>query len=181
MIAGFYGGRVDDIIGRTIDVMLAFPGILLALMIIITLGPSLFNVMVAVGFSRVPQFARLVRGEVLSVRERDFVQAARAGGSGGLRIMVRHVLPNIFAPILVFATMGVGTSILAAASLGYLGLGAQPPTPEWGLMLSEARPYMRHASWTMTFPGMAIMVTVIAINLLGDGLRDVLDPRMRGR
>jgi len=180
LIAGYFGGLVDDIIGRIVDTLLAFPGILLALMMIIILGPGLFNVMIAVGFSRIPQFTRLVRGEVLGVRETEYVISAEASGANALRIMFRHILPNILAPVMVLATLGVGTAVLSAAGLGYLGLGAQPPTPEWGLMLSESREFIRYAWWVMTFPGIAIVVTVIAVNLLGDGLRDVLDPRLRG-
>ena len=180
MVAGYAGGWVDHLIGRIIDIMLAFPGILLALLIILILGPGLENVMIAVGISRIPAFARLVRGSVLSTKETDYVVAARAAGAGDISIMFRHILPNVFAPLLVYATLGVGTAILAAASLGYLGLGAQPPTPEWGLMLSQSRDYIRYAPWTTTSPGVAIMLVVIAVNTMGDGLRDVLDPRLRG-
>ncbi|MBI4277128.1 MAG: ABC transporter permease [Armatimonadetes bacterium] len=181
LAAGFFGGRVDDVIGRAVDIMLAFPGTVLALMIIVVLEPGLMNVMIAVGFARIPQFVRLVRGQVLALRETDYVSAARALGANSLRIMVRHILPNILAPAMVLATLGIGTAILAAAGLGYLGLGAPPPTPEWGLMLSESRDFMRDAWWTAAFPGLAITITVVAVNVLGDGLRDVLDPRMRGR
>ena len=181
LMAGFYGGWVDDLIMRLMDVLLAFPGLVLALVMIVILGPSLFNVMVAVGFSRVPQFARMVRGQVLSVREMDYVSASKATGAGAPRVMARHIMPNILAPVMVLATVGVGTAILQAASLGYLGLGAQPPTPEWGLMLSETRQFLRFAWWTTAFPGIAIMISVIAINLFGDGIRDILDPRLRGR
>ncbi len=181
LIAGYSGGIVDDLIGRILDVWLSFPGIIMAILIILILGPGLFNVMFAVGISRIPRFARLARGSTIALRESDFVSAALAAGASKVSIMVRHILPNILAPLLVFSTMSVGGAILMAASMGFLGLGAQPPTPEWGIMLSGSRNFMFAAPWTTTFPGIAIMISVIGINLIGDGLRDVLDPRMRGR
>lgn len=179
MLAGFLGGVVDTLIMRTMDVMLAFPGILLAIAIVAVLGPDLYNTMIAVGIAAIPVYARTARGSTLSVLEFDYVQAATALGASRLRVIFRYVLPNILAPLTVLATVGVATSILSAAGLSYLGLGAQPPTPEWGAMLSEARSYLRSAWWIATFPGLAIMVVVLAFNLFGDGLRDLFDPRLR--
>jgi peptide/nickel transport system permease protein len=179
LVAGYYGGWIDMVISRVIDLMLAFPGILLALVLVSVLGPSLFNVMVAVGIAASPNYARLVRGSVLSAKEHVYVESARAVGAYVRGILVRHILPNILAPVIVLATLGTAGAILSAAALSFLGLGAQPPTAEWGAMLSEGRNYMRLAWWVTTFPGVAIMVTVLAVNLLGDGLRDALDVRMR--
>ncbi|HKV43633.1 MAG TPA: ABC transporter permease [bacterium] len=179
LVAGFYGRKVDGILMRIIDVMLAFPGILLALAIVSVLGPSLRNLMIAVGISGVPYYARLVRGSVLVAKEQLYVEAARVVGVPIPVILVRHILPNIVAPIIVAATLGMGSAILAAAALSFIGLGSQPPTPEWGRMLSEGRDYLRDAWWISTFPGIAIMLTVLGVNMLGDGLRDVLDPRLR--
>jgi peptide/nickel transport system permease protein len=179
LIAGFYGGWVDALIMRLIDVMLAFPGILLALVIVTVLGRSLTNVMIAVGISSIPVYARMARGSTLALRNIDYVVAAHAIGASIPRVILRHILPNILAPLIVIATNGVAGAIIAGAALGFLGLGAQPPTPEWGVMLSEGRVYLRNAWWVTTFPGLAIMVTVMAINLMGDGLRDILDPRLR--
>jgi len=179
LIAGYYGGWIDMAISRVIDLMLAFPGILLALVLVSVLGPSLSNVMIAVGVAASPNYARLVRGSVLSAKENVYVESARAVGAYVSGILVRHILPNILAPIIVLATLGTAGAVLSAAALSFLGLGAQPPTPEWGAMLSEGRNYMRLAWWVTTFPGLAIMVTVLAVNLLGDGLRDALDVRMR--
>ena len=179
MLAAFLGGFMDNLIMRVMDVMLAFPGILLAIAIVAILGPDLYNTMIAVGVAAIPVYARTARGSTLSVLEFDYVQAAVALGAGRTRILFRYVLPNILAPVVVLATVGIATSILSAAGLSYLGLGAQPPTPEWGAMLSEARAYLRSAWWIATFPGLAIMLVVMAFNLLGDGLRDLLDPRLR--
>ena len=179
LVAGFFGGFLETLIMRTMDVMLAFPGILLAIAIVAILGPDLTNTMIAVGIAAIPVYARTARGSTLAVLEFDYVHAAAALGAGRWRIMFRYVLPNILAPILVLATLGVAIAILSAAGLSYLGLGAQPPTPEWGAMLSEARAYLRSAWWMATFPGLAIMTVVLAFNLLGDGLRDLLDPRLR--
>ena len=179
LIAGFNGGAWDALIMRGTDALLAFPGILLAIAIVATLGPSLVNVMIAVGVGAVPVYTRTVRGSTLSVRQTEYVEAARAAGATTARLLVRHILRNIAAPILVLATLGVGINILIAAGLSYVGLGAQPPTPEWGAMLSGARQYLRDAWWTAVFPGLAITVAVVGVNLLGDGLRDVLDPRLR--
>lgn len=179
LLAGYLGGTVDYLVMRFIDLLLAFPGILLALAIVTILGPSLTNVMVAVGISSIPRYSRVVRGSVLSAKENAYVEAARAAGCLTPRIMVRHILPNVFAPVLVLATMGVAGAILWAAGLSFLGLGVQPPTPEWGAILSDGRNYLRIAPWIATFPGLAIMFTVLAINMFGDGLRDALDPRLK--
>jgi peptide/nickel transport system permease protein len=164
---------------RIIDVMLAFPGILLALAIVSVLGPNLQNLMIAVGISGIPFYARLVRGSVLVAKEQLYVEAARVVGVPARVIVIRHILPNIVAPIIVAASLGMGGAILAAAALSFIGLGSQPPTPEWGRMLSEGRDYLRDAWWISTFPGVAIVITVLGVNMLGDGLRDVLDPRLR--
>jgi peptide/nickel transport system permease protein len=179
LVSGYYGGRLDGLIMRVMDVLLAFPGILLALAIVSVLTPGLTNVMIAVGLSAVPTYARLVRASVLSARENLYVEAARALGGRDVGILTRYILPNVVAPLIVTATLGLGTAILSAAALGFLGLGSQPPQPEWGRMLSEGRDYLREAWWISTFPGLGIMLTVLAMNLLGDGLRDVLDPRLQ--
>lgn len=179
VVAGYYGKLADTLIMRLVDVMLAFPGILLALSIVAVLGKSLPNVMIAVGISTIPIFARVVRGSTLSIKQLDYVVAARALGASSGRIILQHILPNVLTPIIVIATNGIAGAIIAGAALSFLGLGAQPPTAEWGIMLSEGRVYLRSASWVTTFPGLAIMITVLAINLLGDGLRDVLDPRLK--
>lgn len=179
LVSGFYGGLVDRSMMRVVDLMLTFPGILLALVLIAILGPDLFNAMLAVGISASPTFARVVRAEVLSSKEQAYVEAARAVGCTNARIMLRHVLPNTVAPIIVLGTLGVAGAIIAAAALSYLGLGARPPQPEWGALLSEGRNYLRVAWWMTTFPGLAIMIAVLSINLLGDGLRDALDPRLQ--
>jgi len=179
LVSGYYGGRLDALIMRVMDVMLAFPGILLALAIVSVLSPGLGNVMIAVGLSAVPGYARLVRATVLSAREHLYVEAARALGGRDGAILVRDILPNVVAPLIVTATLGLGGAILSAAALSFLGLGSQPPQPEWGRMLSEGRDYLREAWWISTFPGLGILVTVLAMNLVGDGLRDVLDPRLK--
>jgi peptide/nickel transport system permease protein len=179
LVSGYYGGRLDAVIMRMMDVLLAFPGILLALAIVTVLSPGLNNVMIAVGLSAVPGYARLVRASVLSAREHLYVEAARAIGGRDLSILARYIVPNVVAPLIVTATLGLGTAILSAASLSFLGLGSQPPQPEWGRMLSEGRDYLREAWWISTCPGVGIMLTVLAMNLLGDGLRDVLDPRLK--
>ena len=179
LVSGFYGGRLDSLVMRVMDVLLAFPGILLALAIVSVLTPGLGNVMIAVGLAAVPTYARLMRATALSAREFLYVEAARAIGARDLFILARYILPNVIAPLIVTATLGLGAAILSAAALSFLGLGSQPPTPEWGRMLSEGRDYLREAWWISTFPGVAIMLTVLAMNLLGDGLRDVLDPRLK--
>ncbi len=179
--AGFFAGWLDAIITRLIDVMLAFPYLLLAMIVVAILGPGLTNAMVAIAIVYTPRIARVVRGVVLSVKEQDFVEAARGTGTGSLRILARHILPNIVSPIIVMATLTVGFMIVETAGLSFLGLGASPPTPEWGSMLATGRSFMLTAPWIATFPGLAILVTVVAFNLMGDGLRDLLDPRLRGR
>ncbi len=179
LLAGYYGGRVDNAIMAMMEVLLAFPQILLAMAILAMLGPSLVNAMIAVGISGVPVYARTARGVTLALRGMDYIDAARAQGAADPRILLRHVLPNMIPPIIVLATAGMGISLLVAAGLSYLGLGAQPPIPEWGAMLSEARAYLRNAWWMATFPGLAIMLVVLSLNLCGDWLRDFLDPRLR--
>ncbi len=178
LLAGYFGGWTDSFIMRFADITLAFPGILLALVVIAILGPSLFNAMIAVGIAAAPTYARVTRGLVLKTKATTYVEAAVAVGSPPSRVIMRHILPNILGSLIVVATLGVAGAIIAGAALSFLGLGARPPTPEWGLILSEGRSYLRHASWITTFPGLAIMLTVLSINLLGDGLRDALEPRM---
>lgn len=179
LVSGFHGGAVDQLLMRIVDLMLTFPGILLALVIIAILGPDLFHAMLAVGISASPTYARVVRAAALEARGQAYVDAARAIGCTNIRIMIRHILPNTIAPIIVLGTLGVAGAITAAAALSYLGLGARPPQPEWGALLSEGRNYLRVAWWMTAFPGLAIMTAVLSINLLGDGLRDALDPRLR--
>lgn len=178
-LSGYLGGYVDSIIMRCMDILLAFPGIFLALGIIAALGPGLVNLMFAAGISSIPQFARIVRASILSLKEREFVEAALALGSGSNRVMFRHLLPNCLAPIIVQSTLRMATVLLTASGLSFLGLGVQPPTPEWGAMLSNARSYLIVAPHVATIPGLAIMVVVVGFNLFGDGLRDTLDPRLR--
>jgi peptide/nickel transport system permease protein len=179
LIGGYHGGRIDAALVMFVDTLLAFPGMLLALAIAGVLGPGLSNVMIAVGIASVPRYARLIRGCVLSAKEEVYVVAARVIGCSDMRIMFRHILPNVMASLVVFGTLNLATAILSAAGLSFLGLGAQPPTAEWGLMVSNGRKFLRVGWWITTFPGLAIMVTVLSINLLGDGLRDALDPRLR--
>ncbi len=179
LLAGYYGGWIDAVIMRAVDLLLAFPGILLALAIIAILGGSLINLMIAVGISSIPDYVRITRGTVLSVKEREFVLAARVIGCRGPAIMLRHILPNVVAPLIVLATLGMAAAIITGSALSFLGLGIKPPTPEWGNMLAEGREFLQHAPWVAFFPGAAIMLTVLSINLFGDGLRDILDPRMR--
>lgn len=178
-IAGYYGGRLDNFIMRAMDILLAIPSILLAISIVAALGPGLQNVMIAVGIGSIPSYARIVRASVLSIRDQEFVEAARAVGANDFRIITKHILPNAMAPIIVQATLGVAGAILSAAGLSFIGLGIQPPTPEWGAMLSSGREYLRDNWYVATFPGLAIMITIFALNLLGDGLRDALDPRLK--
>jgi peptide/nickel transport system permease protein len=180
LLAGYYGGTFDFLVMRIIDVMLTFPGILLALLIMTILGPSLTNVMIAVGISDVPVYVRLVRSSVLAAKEHGYVEAARGVGCSKVLIMIKHILPNVLAPFIVVTTLEVANAILLSATLSFLGMGAQPPTPEWGAMLNEGRRYIRTGWWMITFPGAAIMVSVLGINLLGDGLRDALDPKLSG-
>jgi peptide/nickel transport system permease protein len=178
LAAGYIGGAFDFVVMRVIDVMLSFPGILLALLIMTILGPSLTNVMIAVGLSDVPLYVRLVRGTVLSAKENGYVEAAKGIGCSRRLIIMRHILPNIVAPFIVVTTLEVANAILLSATLSFLGMGAQPPSPEWGAMLNEGRRYIRTAWWMITFPGLMIMISVLGINLLGDGLRDALDPKL---
>jgi ABC-type dipeptide/oligopeptide/nickel transport system permease subunit len=180
LLAG-YSRRWDGIIMRAMDVLLAFPGILLAIAVMAALGPSLPNVMVAVGIRSVPSFARLTRGMVLSLVELEFVQGAHALGAGHARVLLGHILPNSVSPLLVFSSMQIATAILLAAILSFLGLGVQPPTPEWGKMVSDGRAHLLEAPHVSLFPGVAIFLTVMGFNCLGDGLRDALDPRVRVR
>ncbi len=179
LVAGYYGGRWDAAIMRFVDLLLAFPGILLALAIVAVLGGSLWNLMIAVGISSIPSYVRVTRGTVLSLREREFVAAARALGIGDQAILLRHIFPNIVAPLIVLATLGVASAIITSSALSFLGLGIKPPTPEWGNLLAEGREFLQHAWWVAFFPGLAIMLTVFSINLLGDGLRDALDPYLK--
>jgi peptide/nickel transport system permease protein len=179
LVAGYFGGRVDDFFMRLADVQLAFPFILLAIAVIGVLGPSLGNIITVVGVSGWVVYARIVRGEVLSLREREFVQAAVAMGSRHRRVILRHIVPNAFTPWLVIATLDMARVIVLESALSFLGLGVQPPTPTWGGMLADGRVYLSTAWWLATFPGLAILVTVLGINLLGDGLRDTFDPRLK--
>jgi peptide/nickel transport system permease protein len=179
VVAGTYGRVIDNVLMRFVDALMAFPGILLALTIAAVLGPGIFNAMVAVGIASIPTFARLVRASVLQVKETPYVEAARAIGCSDVQMIRRHILPNVLTPVLVLATLGIAGAILVGASLSFLGLGAQPPTAEWGALLSQGRQFMRTAWWIMAFPGLAITITVMAANLVGDGLRDALDPRLK--
>ncbi|MFC4104043.1 ABC transporter permease [Paenibacillus xanthanilyticus] len=177
--AGYYGRWLDMLISRTFDILLAFPGILLAIAIVAALGPSLQNALVAVAIVNVPVFGRLVRARVLSIKNEEYITAAKALGMKTPRILLHHILPNCMGPVIVQGTLGVATAIIEAAALGFLGMGAQPPDPEWGKMLSDSRQFIANAPWTVIFPGLSIMLTVLGFNLMGDGLRDVLDPRMK--
>ncbi|MBN1136766.1 MAG: ABC transporter permease [Anaerolineae bacterium] len=179
LIAGYYGRWPDRLISWLVDVMLSFPSILLALTIVAALGPGIANVVVAVGIAGIPTYTRLVRGQVLSARRQPYVRAAVTVGARDLRILLRHILPNVFGPIVVLATLDVGWAILNASALSFLGLGAQPPIAEWGAMLNEGRGYLRNAPWVTFAPGIAIALAVLAVNLVGDYLRDALDPRRR--
>ena len=178
-VAGYYGGRLDNFLMRVMDVQLAIPTILLAIVISAALGPGLFNLMVAVGITSIPRFARLMRASVLSIKGMEFIEAARAMGAGNFRIIMMYILPNCMAPLIVQSTLSVANAILFAATLSFLGLGIQPPFPEWGGMLSAARPYLRNSAYMSVFPGLAIMITILALNFLGDGLRDALDPKQK--
>ena len=179
VLSAYYGGLVDTIIMRFIDALLAFPGILLALVVIAVLGPGLFNVMLAVGISTIPEYARLARGKVLSVMQLEYIEAVHSIGGSNIRVILKHILPNISAPITILATLQVGNAILVGSGLSFLGMGAQPPTPEWGLMTAEGRNFMSQAWWISTFPGIAILITVISINQFGDGLREAIDPYLK--
>jgi peptide/nickel transport system permease protein len=178
MTSAFYRGRTDALVMRAMDVLLAFPYLLLAIGIVAILGPGLLTAMIAIGIVYIPNYARVVRGAVLAVGARDYVEAARAVGVRDRGVMWRHILPNVLAPIIVQATLNVGVAIIDTAGLSFLGLGTQPPTPDWGNMLSAGRSYIIDSPWIVTFPGLAILVTVLAFNLVGDALRDALDPRL---
>jgi len=179
VIAGYFGGWIDTVIMRIMDVILAFPSLLLALVLVAVLGPGLTNAMIAIALVLQPHFVRLTRAAVLTEKGREYVTAARVAGAGPMRLMFRTILPNTMAPLIVQATLSFSSAILDAAALGFLGMGAQPPTPEWGTMLAEAREFILRAWWVVTFPGIAILITVLAINLVGDGLRDALDPKLK--
>jgi peptide/nickel transport system permease protein len=179
IIAGYYGRWVDTLISRFFDILLAFPSILLAIAIVAVLGPSLRNALIAIATINIPNFGRLVRSRVLSLKEEEYIMAAKAIGMSDARILFRHVLPNSLAPIIVQGTLAIATAIIEAAALGFLGMGAQAPAPEWGKMLADSKEFIIQAPWTVVFPGLAIMLTVLGFNLLGDGLRDALDPRMK--
>lgn len=179
LIAGYFGGFVDSLIMRLVDVMLAFPYFLLAIAIILLLGPGVVKIMLAIGIYSVPTFVRVIRGLVISHKEKEYIEAARAFGENDFNIIIRYLLPNCVPSIIVYATLRIGAAIIIAATLGFLGLGITPPTPEWGTMLSGGRSYLRSAPHIVIFPGITIMIAVLAFNLLGDGLRDILDPRLR--
>lgn len=181
LISGYSGGRLDDLIMRSLEIVLAFPGVLLAILIVATLGPSMSNVIIALVVWTVPEMARVVRSQVLSLREQDFVTAARSIGAPSSRIVFGHILPNALSPIVVVATLRVGTNILGAAALSFLGLGVPPPTPEWGRMIADGRVYLRNAPHLVTFPGLVIVATVLAVNLFGDGLDQITNPTLRNR
>lgn len=178
-IAGFYGGKLDNVIMRIMDVFLAIPSILLAISIVSALGSTMLNLMIAVGVSSIPSYARIVRASVLSIKDQEFIEAARAIGATDSRIIIKHILPNSLAPVIVQGTLGVAGAILSTAGLSFIGLGIEKPAPEWGAMLSGGRQHLRDAWHVTTFPGIAIMITILSLNLLGDGLRDALDPRLK--
>lgn len=179
LLAGYFRGWIDNIISRIFDVMLAFPSILLAIAIVSILGPGLLNALIAISIINIPHFGRLIRSRVMALSEEDYVLSSRAIGCPEYRILFRHILPNGVNPIIVQATLGIATAVIEAAALGFLGLGAERPSPEWGLMLSDAKDYMRNFPWMAIFPGVAIMLMVLGFNLLGDGVRDALDPKMK--
>ncbi|QFG37512.1 dipeptide transport system permease protein [Paracoccus pantotrophus] len=179
LVAGFFGGWVDTVIMRVMDVVLAFPSLLLALVLVAVLGPGLTNAMIAIAIVYQPHFARLTRAAVMGEKAREYVTAAKVAGAGNLRLMFKTILPNCLAPLIVQATLSFSSAVLDSAALGFLGMGAQPPASEWGTMLAEAREFILRAWWVVTFPGLAILVSVLAINLMGDGLRDALDPKLK--
>lgn len=178
-IAGYYGGKADNAIMRVMDIFLAVPNILLAIAIVSALGTSIINLMISVGISSIPTYARIVRASVLSIKDQEFVESAKAIGAKDLVIITKHIIPNSLAPVIVQATLGVASAILSTAALSFIGLGIQPPAPEWGAMLSGGRTFLRDASHITVFPGIAIMITILALNMLGDGLRDALDPKLK--
>jgi peptide/nickel transport system permease protein len=178
-VAAFYGGKVDNVIMRLVDIILAIPGMLLAISLAAALGPGLTNMMIAIGVGSIPGYARIVRSSVMTVKEQEYVEAARSVGASDLRIIMNHIIPNSLAPVIVQSTLGVAGAILSASALSFLGLGIRPPNPEWGGMLAGARQFIRDYWHMTTFPGLMIMITIYALNLLGDGLRDALDPRLK--
>lgn len=178
-VAGFYGGKIDNILMRMLDIYQSIPAMLLSIALAAALGPGINNAILAIGISTMAEYARMIRAQILTVREREFVEAARAINAGDFRIVTKHIIPNALAPLIVSITMNIGNSILAAATLSFIGLGAQPPLPEWGAMLSAGRAYMRDYGYLVVIPGICIMISVLAFNLLGDGLRDALDPKMK--
>jgi peptide/nickel transport system permease protein len=177
LVSGYFGGWLDIVIQRFMEIMLAFPELILALAIMAILGPSLRNAMIAIGIASIPVYTRVTRGQVLSLREKEYVEAARAAGAGHSRLIFRHILPNTMSPLMVIATLGIAGAILTASGLSFIGLGAQPPSPEWGAMLASGREYLRHEWWIATFPGIFIALTVLGFTRFGDGLRDARDPR----
>ncbi|MBY5336034.1 ABC transporter permease subunit [Rhizobium leguminosarum] len=179
LVAGYFRGKIDTAIMRLMDIILAFPSLLLALVLVAVLGPGLTNAMIAISLVNQPHFVRLTRASVISEREKEYVIASRVAGAGTFRLMFKTILPNCLGPLIVQATLAFSAAILDAAALGFLGMGAQPPTPEWGTMLAESREFISRAWWVVTFPGLAILITVLAINLMGDGLRDALDPKLK--
>ncbi len=179
LTAGYYGGKFDNVVMRAMDVLMAFPSILLAIVIVSILGPNLQNAVIAVGVFTIPTFARLARGEVLGIKNQEYVEAARSMGANDAWIILWHILPNIISPLIVWSTLNVSSAILTAAGLGFLGLGAQPPSPEWGAMLAKGREYLLVAPHVTTFTGLAILILALGLNLLGDGLRDILDPKLK--
>lgn len=178
LVSGYYGGLVDTVLSRILEIWMSFPDILFVIAVVAILGPSLNTVILSLGFLSIPAYARIVRGSVLSARQEVYVEAARSVGVGSGRIMMRHILPNVVAPLIILSSMRFGGALLTGAGLSFIGLGAQPPSPEWGAILATGRMYMYQAPWITIFPGMAIAVFVLGVNMLGDGLRDVLDPRM---
>ena len=178
-IAGYYGGRIDNVIMRVLDTFLAIPGELLAMAIVASLGPSMTNLLIAVTIARIPPFTRVIRSSILTVIDQDYIESAIASGARDSYIIVKHILPNAMGPIIIQATMGVGRMILTAAGMSFIGMGVQPPLPEWGSMLAEGRDFMRYSPYITLFPGLAIILTSLALNLLGDGLRDALDPKLK--
>jgi dipeptide transport system permease protein len=179
LVAGYFRGKVDTFIMRIMDIILAFPSLLLALVLVAVLGPGLLNAMIAISLVNQPHFVRLTRAAVMTEKTKDYVVGSKVAGAGTMRLMFLTILPNCLAPLIVQATLAFSAAILDAAALGFLGMGAQPPTPEWGTMLAEAREFIQRAWWVVTFPGLAILITVLAINLMGDGLRDALDPKLK--
>lgn len=178
LISGYYGGWIDTVLSRLLEIWLSFPDILFVIAVVAILGPSLNTVILALGFLSIPAYARIVRGSVLSARQETYVEAARSVGVGNGRIMARHILPNVVAPLIILSSMRFGSALLTGAGLSFIGLGAQPPQPEWGAILAGGRMYMYQAPWITVFPGLAIAIFVLGVNMLGDGLRDVLDPRL---